>query len=585
MKSKLTKYTNLIKSLIISLLLVEAIIYLFNFKNDYLVFIGTVILTFLIEQFRNIKKDKKSTIVISIYTLMISIVLLFQSKIIFTQNIFSNYNENTISNFEFIDILRVAIVFIPLFILFYYLYSQFKNSNYSILNKEKELTKSEKIKYWLTVSLIIFIPFAIYAIINYPGFFTPDSIRSIYESTNRTVLSNHHPVLYTLLVGFIMKVGCFIHSYNLGVFLYSIFQSMCLSLVFGYFALWLKNYKVKPLIIMLTVMFYISNTLFASQAITLWKDPLFSAVVFLLVLYLYDVIEKNGDNLKKPLGIALYILLIFALSFLRNNGIYISVAMFVILLFVYKKKLINFHISCLISIIIFLLIQGPLYSSLNIYTPKEENYGVPLQQIARTIVSEGKINKEQEEFLSQILPMNKWKEKYTPLSVDPIKWDEEFNKEFLKDNQGKLLKTWFEILPGNFDNYVKAYLLQTYGFWSIGVQHEYGLTGYGTTGNYMNLRRVDVIKNITGLSLEKYLPRPTFLGSGTLLWITLLSGALLILMKKSKYIICLLPLILGVGTILLATPVAFCLRYVLFLAFALPFIIILPFMERNKSNT
>ena len=583
MKELINKNKNIIISIIIGFFLSGAIIKLFNFKNDYLIYIGTVLFIYLIEKNRSNKNSKRTRIVLSIYSLLISIVLLFQSKINFSGNIHASYLENTFTDFKILDIVRVFILFVPLFLFFNYLYNLFKNSKYSIIKKDKELTKKEKFKFWIISTLVVFIPFFIYLVANYPGFFTIDAVRSIYEGTGRMPLSNHHPVMFTQLVAFIMKVGLFFHSYNFGVFLYSLFQSLCLSMLFGYFAFWLKKHNVSFTVIVFVLIFYISNTLFASQAITMWKDPLFSASIFLLTLYLYDIVKSNGELLKKPLGIIKFITIVLLISFLRNNGIYIVMALFLILLFVYRKQLLKFHIAYLLTIIAVLLIQGPLYDKLDIYSPKEETYAIPMQQIARTIAMDGNINEEQKEFLQQILSIEKWKEKYTPLSVDPVKWDENFNKEVLKANQSKFLKVWLELLPGNFDNYVKAYLMDTYSFWSIGVQSSYGLTGFGTTSNYMNLRRVDVVKNLTGISIAKYFPTPHFLGSGTLLWITILSGALLIILKKSKYIISLLPLLLGAGTILIATPVAFCLRYVLFLAFALPFVVILPFMLKEKK--
>ena len=581
MSKRALYYKTLIINIIISFLLAEALIYLFKINNNViLTMILTAINCYCLSKYKEIKHNNK--VVVSIFSLLISIVLSLQRKVTFTGEVHSNYLENTFDNFCLTDILRISILFVILYLVFSNVFNLFKNNKYSVIEKERELDYDEKFKYWLKSSFLFFIPFFIFLVIEYPGYITPDSIASIYQGIDRIPLTNHHPVLYTELVGFIMRVGRFFHSYNFGLFLYSLFQLTIMSAILGYFLLWLRKHKVKYIFIIFTFLYYISNTLFASYAITMWKDPLFGSFLLLLSLYLYDIVKNNGEELQNSVGITKFILLVLLIAFLRNNGIYIVIGLFVVLVFVFKKELLSFHITYLITIIAILLIQGPLYSRLGIVSPSVESFAVPLQQVARTITYNGNISDENKEFLNEILPLEKWKEVYEPLSVDPIKWDEEFNEEYFTDNKIKFLKVWAQILPGNYSTYVKAYLLDTYGFWSIGEQIEYGLTGSGMVSNYLDLRHEDVIKNITGFSIEKYLPDPYFIGSGTLLWLTVLSCALLIILKKSKTIIALLPSLFSIITILIATPVAFSLRYVFMVALALPFILLLPFIEKNN---
>lgn len=585
MKKELSNNKNLIVNIIISFILTELLLLSFQINNNtILALIITVVLSYCINKYKSNKKEKRDSVIIGIFSSIISVVFVLQNKINFTGNVHSNYYENSFSDFVFIDILRFFILGIIIFLIINNLYYLFKNDNYSVIDKNNTLSKKEQRIFWIKASILFFIPFFVYLIIKYPGFVLADSVKSIMEGINRIPLTNHHPVLYSELVGFILHVGYFFRSYNFGVFLYSLFQLTIMSMILGYLLLWLRNHNIKFIYIIFVYLFYIANTLFANYAISLLKDPLFSCFILLLTLYLYDIVKNNGDLLKSNYGIAKFVIYVLLIAFFRNNGIYIIIGLFVVMLLVFKKTLLKFHITYLITIVAILLIQGPLYNKLGIVSPAVESFAVPIQQVARTIAYDGNISEENKDFINNIFPIEKWKEKYEPMSVDPIKWDEDFQKDFFSDNKIKFIKVWAEILPSNLETYIKSYLLETYGFWSIGEQVEYGLTGNGIVPNELYIHHINLLNNIFGVSIEEYVPKPYFIGSGTLLWLTVLSGVILILIKKYKYVITLLPCLFSILTILIATPVAFSLRYVFMVALSLPFIIIIPFMEKDVKK-
>ena len=89
-----------------------------------------------------------------------------------------------------------------------------------------------------------------------------------------------------------------------------------------------------------------------------------------------------------------------------------------------------------------------------------------------------------------------------------------------------------------------------------------------------------IVKNL----LTNFITKPDFIGAGTLFWIIVLSSTLLIINKKQKYIFVILPCLISWASIMVATPVAFSLRYVFMMVYSLPLIIMLPFMTKNKDN-
>ena len=135
-----------------------------------------------------------------------------------------------------------------------------------------------------------------------------------------------------------------------------------------------------------------------------------------------------------------------------------------------------------------------------------------------------------------------------------------------------------------FSEYVKAYLMDTYGFWSIETKNEYGFVDTYIIKNDFGIERKDCIEKITGKSMENLFTKPDFIGAGTLFWIIVLSSTLLIINKKQKYIYVLMPCLISWISIMVATPVAFSLRYVFMMVYSLPLIVMLPFMTKNKEK-
>ena len=68
-----------------------------------------------------------------------------------------------------------------------------------------------------------------------------------------------------------------------------------------------------------------------------------------------------------------------------------------------------------------------------------------------------------------------------------------------------------------------------------------------------------------------------FIGSGTLVWMTLIVAALLLIIRKNACVT-VLPVLFNWGIYLVATPAAFGLRYVFILLFGLPLLVASPFL-------
>ncbi|HCR43190.1 MAG TPA: hypothetical protein DIV41_01290, partial [Ruminococcaceae bacterium] len=63
------------------------------------------------------------------------------------------------------------------------------------------------------------------------------------------------------------------------------------------------------------------------------------------------------------------------------------------------------------------------------------------------------------------------REVYNPLTADNIKFNKNFDNEFLENNKAKFFKTWAGMFPHNVKEYIKAYCLETVGYWHIGTEN------------------------------------------------------------------------------------------------------------------
>ena len=97
-----------------------------------------------------------------------------------------------------------------------------------------------------------------------------------------------------------------------------------------------------------------------------------------------------------------------------------------------------------------------------------EMIGVPLAQIGAVLnYDSANLSEDESNTLNQLLPIDIWKENYRPSFADKMKFNEEFNNDWLNQHKILFLKTWAAILKDNFPIYVKAYLCHSYDYWAL----------------------------------------------------------------------------------------------------------------------
>ena len=432
--------------------------------------------------------------------------------------------------------------------------------------------------FFLSVFALLLISWLPYALTFVPFGVFSDTNSVIRQATGDEVLTNHHPVLYTFMWRAIHRIGSLLGPEDLYLKLFSALQYLAAAAVYAYYIFKLRRQNAGRRMILLSTLFFAFVPLVPLYVASLWKDTLFCLALFAYTLWMTGVVCSHETLYAKkvPLGH----LISFSVSsllviFLRNNGLYIFIASSaVLLLYLLSKygprKLLPLT-AVFAGILVFtLVITGPVYDHFGLNVDeKVESYGIPLQQVAYIDVTDGKISAPDQAFLDMIIPKETLKETYDPLSVDRIKWDDDFDREFLNRNSSEFLKVYARLVRDNPGKAVRAYCLATFGFWSTSK----------TTGNgYVSVRmffkdkmkQTDYFEKLFGYSIATTLIPRSYISYAGLFWLVLLMFAILLRVKQYKYLIPFIPALTGWATVMVATPVAFSLRYVYYLFLLLP---------------
>ncbi|OTP25434.1 DUF6020 family protein [Enterococcus mundtii] len=516
-----------------------------------------------------------------LFSLLFSLILATGSRIQFT-HVSANYEETTLDPFSFVQLLIALATFCYFLIILRFMikYLIQISSYLGGINVDLQPTW----KFFLLFTIIMLLCWTPYALTLYPGVVLPDSLSSVSQALGDTALNNHHPILFTLIVKFFIDI--LPTTINHGVFLFSLFQSLITALALSYSLCWLMKKKIKLAPVMLSLGYFSLAPVFPIYVLNMQKDILFSVACLLFSLTFFDVItNKNKPTIAQQLSLIIFALLT---TYLRNNGLYVVIGSLVLygIYTINNKKYQPFIQVTLSYLFLVILVFQPLMSRYAIPSQSAEQLGIPLQQISRTVVlDEGKLSKKDQEFLNQILPIEDYKA-YAPSLADPVKWHKNFNNEFLNAHKKEFLMLWARNLPSNLKIYIDAYILETFGFWAPGVKNSYGFLDTRVNENSYGIKQANLIERYTGSSgLQTMIDQRDFWGSGTLLWLFLLSLFLLLVKKNTYPIALLLPGGFVFLTIMIATPVAFSLRYVFILALGLPIYLLSPFLLENENKT
>ena len=444
------------------------------------------------------------------------------------------------------------------------------------------------------VCLIAWLPYFLH---EYPAVMTPDSINQYAQVIGAYELSNHHPVIHTMIIGFFYHTGLNLTgNVFFGLALYTIVQMLFMAWVASYTVRTLQLAHIKTSICILVICFYAFIPYHGIYVVTMWKDiPFAGCMTLFAASMLRFLLRASSSNASAKLKVIEYFTLVipyifagFMLCLLRTNGWYAFLLSLPFILFWNRNQL---KLVIPIHLILLTLVLFVKYPCMNIYEIKQadfvESLSIPVQQIARVLANNEPLTEAQIQNLEHFMDIEQARLAYQPDVSDNIKnLIRNTGNKYLESHKGEFFSLWLSIGLDHPKTYFDAYVSQTNGFWYPDVSCEVGLAD-GIYPNEWGLHwqpilRGSVVIKIRELlfKLQDLVPLYGFLWSiGGMFWVLLLSQCISIRNERPAGFLIAIPAIALVLTLCIATPVANEFRYAYSLFFGLPLYLLAPFVR------
>ena len=576
-------------------------LYLGETKNLFrLGLIGSILLLYFIY-----KCIKNSTIIhqkksIKVLSLILAFFMIFGNSFMLVSStllVFKNIGYFIISLLMYIGYYNLFLIIIS------YIFRFIDKNNYDEVGNKKNnkiisLFKKHPFLFSVVFIIICWLP---YIISFYPIILSPDpsyqikqffGIRTKYADysiliDDNVVITNHHPVTHTVLLGGCLKLGELMGNDNLGLFFYSIIQITFLvtTLAFSIYYMQKMNLKTKYLFVVLLL--YALVPMFPLYAMSGVKDVIFGTLIFLYLIFLHNYIKVKGDY--KWWQYILIILLLILICLFRNNGIHTLILSLPFLLFVVRKrwKEILIVMICVFGFYgVFDKIVLPYFK----ITPGSirETLSVPFQQTARLVkYHSDDLTSEEIEVIDKILGYDDLAERYNPELSDPVK--NEYNKYATNEDLKEYFKVWFSGLIKHPGTYIEATMNNTYGYfypektnWYVYYKYDDRIVEDGFSYSYNSLGTLrNVLSNYA--VCFPYIPVIGLISNiGFNVWIILVLLTYAIYKKIYKNIVILSP-VLALILVCILGPANTYFRYALPFIFAMPFIFAV-FLEKQSKD-
>lgn len=527
-------------------------------------------------------ETKRKDIIFAVFSIFTSLfgVLTIQ---LFIPSI--NKNAIEVLNVQFISIKNVflfAVLIIFFFLFFCYMDTVLHETKLCDTNVQGTTPKI----FWKSFISMMLV-WGIWLWLYFPGAGMNDTINCIMSFHN-----DNQTLVYQILIYYgIHGLTELTHSMRAAYAVLTVAQMVLMALVISWVIQWLQRKNVRQCYIRFIIAYYALMPAVADYSITLVKDTLYGTCMLVAIPLLYEVVNRGGEFVKNRKFCCVLFIDLAGISLLRSNGKYIAVIIVVMLVLV---KWNHIKSLCFILLLLFVLNVGISMGERNIVQNDatfREAIGVPLAQIGAVLSVDGALSEQDGEVIDSILPISAWKDSYRFSLVDPIKFHKDFNTQWLNDNKGKFINTWFSVLKDNFPVCVKAYLCHTYGFWNLApfniVSTEYTQSYFTRINNntnddsfwgefcaanhlFNNEIGQGTVKEKMDFAFKAAFVGNLALGSGVMFWICVWLFVELAAYRRYKICCIFLPALLNWGTMMAAAPTSLVYRYSFYLLLSLP---------------
>ena len=426
--------------------------------------------------------------------------------------------------------------------------------------------------------LFCWLPYYLY---QYPGIMTPDSINQLEQILGVIPWSNHHPWVHTLVFGFFYHIGYALTGNMVtAVSVYTFFQMCLLAGSVAYFISTLRSHKIRPFVLLLIMAFYALIPYHAVFSVTVWKDIPFAAAVLFFSCAVLRLSVQNQVCFK---NLAVLFIAGVMICLFRSNGWYAFLLAMPFLLFGFRRKAKAVYLPLFAALFVAVIVKYPVMSAFHVQQPDFiESVSIPMQQITAVICNGRYLSDEELALIEEVVDLTYIHDLYNPTFADNIKeLVRAGNQDYLVTHKNEFLKLWIDLglrYPGD---YLTAYVNQTYGYWypdsfylvaeAEGVSAtDLGVSHTPLIGGPLVIKAKEI-----AIKLGSMVPiYGTLWSMGVACWVLLFSISVSVIRRDYHRLICYLPGITLLLSVLAATPVATEFRYVYFLVLCLPFYLI-----------
>lgn len=307
--------------------------------------------------------------------------------------------------------------------------------------------------------LTMFVCWGVFWVLYFPGSLPHDGQNQLEVFFGARSPGQHHPYFATLVMGWIVSLGKAIHSYELGIALYVVFQSVTCASMFATECKYIHSKKVPLSAVVAAIAFFSVMPLFASYSQAVIKDTFYLGVFTCFALdYIRCYLKEGG-----PATIARMIGAGTLCCLYRNEAIYILSVALVVLLLISKGS--RRMIAIVLTAVCALYATSSFIFTDVMRIPEgsmKEVLSIPLQQTARYVnVHEGEITEEERAIINEVIDYSILTTKYTPEKSDNVKntWKKPTDEEF-----SAYLGLWFDMFQRDPVVYIEALLNHVFGY-------------------------------------------------------------------------------------------------------------------------
>ena len=511
------------------------------------------------------------------------------------------------------QIIKTILLSIGYFIIFYSLCISIINFRINIVKKKSQSRVGAFFdKHCIAISIIsMFLAWIPLMIIYYPCVASGDTVDSLAQFFNvedlcwsakainlindNVIINKHHSVLFTMILGNVVKFGHYILSYSFGIFLFIILQVAILIAIFTFLIYYLKKIKTPTWMRVFALLFFCLSPIVSSYAIAAIKDTLGAILILFYNICLFQIIRNYDGFVKKKIFIIAFMICILLILMIKSNSMYVIITSYATLLFAFwksRKKLKKLVMILLLPLTLFLGYDKILLPSLDVTgTNIKESYSVQFMQIARLAhKNKNAISDSDKEIIDKVLDYEAISRDYTPDLSDPVK--NTYRKDVTEEELDDFWKVYFKYFKKYPKVYIASFINGIYAYFFPEVGETKGIIkidnriGESSKFEIVNLDKFEDARYIHKALQDIFIKLPFFSFFNHVAfhdWFLILSVIYIIKKKCYKYIVPISSLI-AIFLSCLISPVNGSFRYILPIVFSVPLILAIDYFCYDKRE-